>query len=147
MTSPSSPLGMEQPMIPTSSTALAPSGANHCLFMFLLKDFQMMTWPVLWTGATAQTRRRVSGDLCTVVFFSSHGSGSPPAFRKSPVQSSAHLHGRGKRGLSHGNKGKAFGLPGHAWCQQLEVLSFDSVGALQLQLPPGQTGPVPPLSP
>lgn len=98
---------MEQPMIPTSSTAVAPSGANHCLFMFLLKDFQMMTWPVLWTGATAQTRRRVSGDLCMVVFFSSHGSGSPPAFRKSPVQSSAHLHGRGKRGLSHGDKGKA----------------------------------------
>lgn len=26
-----------------------------------------MTWPALWMVATAQTRRRVSGDLCGVV--------------------------------------------------------------------------------
>lgn len=53
-------------MIPTSSTAVAPSGAKHCLFLFLLKNFQMMTWPALWMVVTAQTRRRVSGDLRTV---------------------------------------------------------------------------------
>lgn len=91
---------------PTSGTAVAPSGANHCFFLFLLKDFQTMTWPALWMVATAQTRRRVSVDLCSVVFFSSHSSGLPPAPGKSPVPSTAHLHGEGKRGLSHGAKGK-----------------------------------------
>lgn len=37
----------------------------------------MMTWPALWTAATAQTRRRVSADLGVGVFLSSPGSGLP----------------------------------------------------------------------
>lgn len=49
-----------------------------------------------------------------------------------------------KRGLSLGAKGKVLGFCGHTWCQPLEMLGFDSMKALQLQLPPGQTEPVPP---
>lgn len=40
-----------------------------------------------------------------------------------------------------------FGLRGHALCQRLEVLLFDPVEALQLRLPPGQTGPTSPHPP
>lgn len=40
-----------------------------------------------------------------------------------------------------------FGLRRRTLCQRLEVLIFDPVEALQLRLPPGQTGPASPHPP
>lgn len=53
-------------------------GSRRCQKLFvLLKDFQMMTWPALWMVATAQTRRRVSGDLRTVFSLAVIAQGNP----------------------------------------------------------------------
>lgn len=122
-------------------------GSRRCQKLFvLLKDFQMMTWPALWMVATAQTRRRVSGDLRTVFSLAVIARGNPQLLERALCRALLTSLAGAKRD-SHRAKGKVLGLCGHACCQPLEMLGFDSVEALQLQLPPGQMGPVSPLSP
>lgn len=127
---------MSSPIPP--ARAASPFSTNRCLLPLSLKGFQTMTWPALWTAATARTRRKVSTDVqmfsaCTVAARTVISNNQPP--RKHSAHSSTWLP-VGKGGLSHGARGTQWFWPLWSLCQWLEVLICDAKEALHLHLPP-----------